>query len=212
MLDFIQKINYYEITLSEINANIVNKKPFFDKMLEAVDPQFKIRDKENLLKQSLEDFKRIREMHQYFLSQAATFYLPVKVQQYLDELNMIKSNYDKITIKEAMDLKQKPTEESKQGTTIKKAIRWDLTNKKFVTIETFFHFKHSEVFPRVLKLMDTVTSQPLKKKPTMVSIALTSIEMTIEDFDQMCQQQLIEGTLKDFISKLKQYPDEDPLN
>ena len=97
-------------------------------------------------------------MHQYFLLQAANFYLPVKVQQYQEELNMIKSNDDKITIKEAMDLKQKSTEESKQGTTITKVMKWDLSNKKFLTIETFFHFKHSEVFPRFFKLMDTVSS------------------------------------------------------
>lgn len=117
---FIMRIKGESITLSEINANIVNTPRYIQPMLEAVDPSFNFKDKIVFLKHVRNEFLLELNMHQNFLKLAQNFKTPVDTRQYSAELNYIASNFDKISVAEAKSGSQKVEEDRNVRMSVKK--------------------------------------------------------------------------------------------
>jgi len=79
---------------------------------------------------------------------AKSFFLPVDYKSLQEELNTLNGGYDRITAKQAKDMKLE-LEEVKMGGT-RRVLKWDLT-REYKSMNAYHHFRHSKLFDSIFR-------------------------------------------------------------
>jgi hypothetical protein len=99
---FIDKILDNSILLKEITANFVNKKPYLERMISIVDPNFDFEQHERNLLYLLKSFEITKDKYKNFLIWAGKYPVPVNMVALNENMKNLEANFDSVTAKDTL--------------------------------------------------------------------------------------------------------------